>query len=308
MTNILLIEKNKKKLSWKNLIYIADLFEASNVKHLSLLGDESALHPDIVDYVLYLLQRNFCVNVVTGGIVTNRILETAQNYLLKIPVENLSFVCNYNHPDFLTANETKQIDKFLTTFSKYISLNFNLSQKDFELKFLVDTIIKYNLKKHIRLGLAQPIREQKNECLTLNEIRGIVENIGNQLEILEKNRITLDFGCGMPLCIFSNNDIGRLFRLNKGKVVFPCCPTIDIDTPTIDIDTDMQVWTCFPLFAYEKKSLYDFDNIEDIQKYFSEQHSNLRKDKKGMFEECKTCMYLNELCTGGCLAQLVNNE
>jgi len=292
-------ESKENMLSWEDLIYIADLFEASNEKHLSLLGGEPTLHPDFVDFVMYLIQRDFSVNIFTNGILSNEKLETAKAYLLKIPVEKLSFVCNYNHPNTSTANETKQINKFFKTFSKYISLSFNLYQKDFDFTFLVDAINKYGLKKHIRLGLAQPIPGQKNECLTLNEIRGIAEHLRKQLELLEHHRISIGFDCGMPLCIFSNEDIGRLFKLNKGKVAFSC-------GPAIDIGPDMQVWACFPLSNYEKKSLYDFDHVNEIKKYFSNQNHDLRKDKKGIFEECATCVYFAEnLCMGGCLAHLI---
>ena len=295
-------ESKDSILSWESLIYIIDLFEASNERHLSLLGGEPTLHPDFVDFVLYLNQRKFNVNVFTSGIMPNKKLETAEEFLLKIPVEKLSFVCNYNHPDSSTANETKQIERFFSVFSKHTSLSFNLYQKDFDFKFLVDAINKYGLKRHIRLGLAQPIPGQKNECLSLTEVRGIAERFRTKIDILEQNRITLGFDCGMPLCVFSNEDIGRLFKLNNGRVTFSC-------GPAIDIGPDMQVWACFPLSNYEKKSLYDFDNVDEIKRYFSTQHSNLRKDKKGIFDECQECVYLTEnLCMGGCLAHLISNH
>jgi cyclic pyranopterin phosphate synthase len=293
-------ESKENMLSWENLIYITDLFETSNEKHLSLLGGEPTLHPHFIDFVLYLYERKFKVNLFTSGILSNKTLDAAKEYLLKIPEEKLSFVCNYNHPDTSTAVETKQINRFLKTFSKYISLSFNLYQKDFDFQFLVDAILKYDLKKHIRLGLAQPIPGQKNECLTLNEIRGIAGNFRNQLDILEKHRISIGFDCGMPLCIFSNEDVGRLFKLNRGRVIFSC-------GPAIDIGPDMQVWACFPLANYEKRSLYDFNNVEEIKHFFATQGNNLRKERQGIFETCNTCEYLKEnLCAGGCLAQLIN--
>ena len=289
-------ESKENLLSWENLIYITDLFESSNEKHLSLLGGEPTLHPDFIDFVLYLHQRKFHVNVFTSGIMSPKQLEAAQEYLLKIPEKNLSFVCNYNHPDSSTPSETKQINRFFKTFSKYISLSFNLYQKEFDFKFLVDAINQFGLKKHIRLGLAQPIPGQKNECLTLEELRDMAERLRNQLDMLEQNRITMGFDCGMPLCIFSNEDIGRLFKLNKGRVLFSC-------GAALDIGPDMQVWACFPLANYEKRSLYDFDNIEEIKNYFAEQHNEIRKKRKGIFEECESCNYLKEgLCMGGCLA------
>jgi len=294
-------EGKESILSWENLIYIADLLESSKEKQLSLLGGEPTLHPDFVDFVLYLNYRKFYVNLFTSGIISDQKLETASKFLSKIPIEDLSFVCNYNHPSSSNEIETKQINKFFKTFSHYISLSFNLYQKDFDINFLVEAILKYGLKKHIRFGLAQPIPGQKNECLSLDEIREMAENLMNQLEILEKNRITLGFDCGIPLCIFSNKDIGRLFKLNRGRLVFFC-------SPAIDIGPDMNVWSCFPLSNYEKKSLYDFDSMNDVKKYFSEQILNLRKERKGIFEECKTCIHFEEkLCSGGCAARVVND-
>jgi len=292
-------ESKANNLSWENLIYVADLFESSNEKHLSLLGGEPTLHPHFVDFVLYLHQRQFHVNVFTSGILSTQKLKVAEQYLSKIPVENLSFVCNYNHPDTSTEIEIRQINRFFKTFAKYISLSFNLYQKDFDFGFLVDAILKYDLKKHIRLGLAQPIPEQKNVCLTLNEIQNIAENISNQLDILEYHRIVLGFDCGMPMCIFRDEDIGRLFKLNRGKVVFSC-------GPALDIGPDMQVWGCFPLANHEKRSLYDFDTVEEIKNYFSAQNNSLRSERKGIFEACKTCTYFEEkLCAGGCIAHLM---
>ena len=292
-------ESKENLLSWENLIYIADLLESSNEKHLSLLGGEPTLHPNFIDFVLYLQQRKFHVNVFTSGIMSQKQLESAQKYLLKIPEESLAFVCNYNHPDSSTEAELKQINSFFKTFSKYISLSFNLYQKDFDFKFLVDAIHKFGLKKHIRLGLAQPIPGQKNECLTLEELRDMAKRLSAQLAMLEENRITLGFDCGMPLCIFSNEDIGRLFKMNKGRVMFSC-------GPAFDIGPDMQTWSCFPLSNYERKSLYDFDNIEEIKNYFLVQHSHIREKRKGIFEECESCAYIGEeLCKGGCLAHLL---
>jgi radical SAM protein with 4Fe4S-binding SPASM domain len=240
--------------------------------------------------------------VFSSGIMSNKTLKTATEYLLKIPPENLSFVCNYNHPNTSTAAETKQIEKFLTAFSKYTTLSFNLYQKDFDFKFLVDAIIQYGLKKHIRLGLAQPIPRQKNDCLGINEIRGIAKNIRNQLTLLEKYRISINFDCGMPLCIFSDEDVGRLFKLNRGKAQFTC-------GAAIDIGPDLQVWACFPLSNYEKKSLYDFNHVDEIKKLFSVQHDKIRKEKSGIFEECNSCVHFEEhLCMGGCLAHFISDK
>ena len=253
--------------------------EASNEKHLSLLGGEPTLHPDFVDFVLYLFERKFKVTIFTSGIMTNKTLDAAKKYLLNIPKENLFFVCNYNHPNTSAAADTNQINKFLKSFSKYITLSFNLYQLKFELKYLVDAILKYDLKKHIRMGLAQPISGQKNECLAVNEVKKISKTLRNQLNLLERHRITLGFDCGMPMCVFSDEDLGRLFKLNRGRVLFSC-------GPAIDIVPDLQVWACFPLSDYEKTSLYDFNSVNEIRNYFTDKQIVLRSERKGIFDEC----------------------
>jgi len=295
-------ESREHLLSWENLIYVTDLFESSHEKHLSLLGGEPTLHPDFIDFVCYLHQRKFQVNVFTSGIMSDKTLQEAQKHLLKIPSENLSFVCNYNHPSSSTAKETQQINRFLTCFSKYITLSFNLYQQDFDFGFLVETILKYDLKKHIRLGLAQPIPGQKNECLKVGDLHGMAARFREQLTLLEKQRISIGFDCGMPLCIFSDEDLGRLFKLNRGKVQFSC-------GAAIDIGPDMQVWACFPLSNHEKKLLYDFNNVEEIKQHFAVQSNKIRKKERGIFTGCKECIHLEEkLCMGGCLAHLVEAE
>ena len=73
MANILLTEKcvrscpycfakehmdgaeSDRTITWDNLIYIADLLEISREPHVSLLAGEPTLHPDFIDFVLYLL-------------------------------------------------------------------------------------------------------------------------------------------------------------------------------------------------------------------------------------------------------------
>ncbi|MDR0206325.1 MAG: hypothetical protein LBI45_03590 [Bacteroidales bacterium] len=106
------------------------------------------------------------------------------------------------------------------------------------------------------------------------------------------------------MCIFTNEDLGRLFKLNRGRVLFSC-------SPAIDIGPDLQVWACFPLSSYERKSLYDFNNVNDIRKYFAESKTSATlsfQSQLGVFEECSTCVHFEKkLCSGGCLAHLIKN-
>ena len=55
-------------LKWEDLIYIVDFFQAGGDTNISLLGGEPFLHPDIVDYILYIIHRGMHVTVFTSGI------------------------------------------------------------------------------------------------------------------------------------------------------------------------------------------------------------------------------------------------
>lgn len=59
-------------LKWEDLIYIVDFFQSGGDTNISLLGGEPFLHPEIVDYILYIIQRGMHVTVFTSGVVSEK--------------------------------------------------------------------------------------------------------------------------------------------------------------------------------------------------------------------------------------------
>jgi cyclic pyranopterin phosphate synthase len=287
-------------LSWDDLIYIADFHEISGNKAIALLGGEPTLHPHFTDFVLYLVERGFHVNVFTSGVMEERKLEDNFKYLAKIHPDQLSFVCNVNDPVRSPFSETEHVKRFLNTFSNHIALGFNVYRKDFDLGFIFSYINQFGLKRHLRLGLAHPIPGTKNKYLKPDEIRDFGKRLMEYVPVLDRLDITLGFDCGFPLCIFSEEEIGRLFKVNKGILRFSC-------GPAIDIGPDMDVWACFPLSNYHKKSIYDFNTLQEIGKFYEKQHRAIRTESGGIYKECDGCKYLeNGLCHGGCVAHLLS--
>jgi len=291
---------NNDFLSWENLVYLCDFLEASNEKRVSLLGGEPTLHPNFSDYLIYLSKRNFAVTVFTSGIMQAKKVDELKLKLKKEPNAHIFFVCNTNAPDLSTAKEISQIEYFFNELSNYITLGYNIYNENFNLEFIVNYIEKYNLTKEIRLGLAHPIPDEKNEHIPKNKYGEMKISLVNNMELFEKKRISFSFDCGMPLCIFNDSEIGRFYKLNKTEVCFTC-------NPPIDIGTDMNVWSCFPLSKY-KKSIYEFQTIQEIEHFFSNRFKEIRSEKVGIFEECKTCIYYTEkTCAGGCVAHILSN-
>lgn len=288
------------ELSWDNLIYIADFLEVSGQKKVSLLGGEPSLHPHFVEFITYLLERNFHVSIFTSGIMSDEKLAESQQFLSKVPSEKLSFVCNLNHPDISSRKETERIDKFLFAFGRLTTLGFNVYQTDFDIEFIFQTINKYNLKRHLRVGLAHPIPGEINEYIPIENLKKMAKRFTGYFDYFERFKVTPGFDCGMPMCIFTDEDLGRLYKLNNGNISFGC-------GPAIDIGPDMMVWSCFPLSGFHKRSLFEFNSLQELMDYYKNLHSRIRTEIGGIFMDCDNCEHRNnELCKGGCVAHSVN--
>jgi hypothetical protein len=287
-------------LTWDDLIYVADFLEASKEKSISLLGGEPTLHPDFVDFVSYLIERRFRVNIFTNGILSPAQLSRAETYLLDSPLELLSFVCNMNHPSISKPEETARIELFLETFNRHISPGYNIHRPSFDLRFLFDAIGRFGLKRHIRLGLAHPIPGEVNSFVAVDQMPEMISCLMEHLPLFEGLRVTAGFDCGFPLCLFTDDQLGRLYKNNAQRLQFGC-------GPALDIGPDLLTWSCFPLSNYHAKSLYDFNTLQEVRDYYLELHKKVRREVGGMFERCDVCRHREDLlCSGGCLAHLIS--
>ncbi len=293
-------DTDEEVMSWTDMIYVADMLQSSGENHISLLGGEPTLHPQFVDYVLYLLERNFHVNVFTSGIMSDKTFNDATNVLSGVHPERLSFVCNVNNPAKSNFSELESVRRFLKTFGHLTTPGFNIYQPDFNIDFIFDYINQYGLRRFVRLGLAHPIPGQKNAHIQLPQMKQMAEKLISYLPLFERFRVKPGLDCGFLLCMFSDEQIGKLFKVCGGRLTFGC-------GPAIDIGTDMTVWSCFPLSKFHKKSLYDFDSMQDMRKFYEQHHQRVRSEVSGIFEACDDCIYREEgLCQAGCLAHSIS--
>jgi len=116
----------------------------------------------------------------------------------------------------------------------------------------------------------------------------------------ERLRIRPGFDCGFPLCKLTDEQLGWLYRYTGSHYDFGCATVIDICP-------DMSVISCFPLSAFHRRSLFEFNSLEEIHAYYGELHRRIRIEMGGIYEECDNCRFREEhLCAGGCLAHSLN--
>ncbi len=287
-------------LQWEDLIYIVDFFQAGGDTNISLLGGEPLLHPEIVDYILYIINRGLHVTVFTNGIISEKTLNQAVEKLECVDPAMLSFVVNLNNPKETPYSENETIGRFLSAFARFTTLSINVYKLGFDYSYSLQAINKYGLQRHIRLGLAHPIPGKKNMCIPPEKMRQMAEELMAFIPTLEAFDIHLGFDCGMPMCAFTDEELGKLFKHTFGHVNFRC-------GSAIDVGPDLEVWSCFPISSYNKKSLLDFQNHRELCDYFNEFHKSVRIEVGGLYEKCDYCNYRQkDLCSGGCLSHCLN--
>lgn len=292
----------KDSLTWDNLIYIADFLEGSNEHHISLLGGEPLLHPYLAEFIMYLHERGFNITIFTSGIMSDAKFDTFSHKLLSYNTNlNVSFVCNVNDPNSSKKSELDKVYRFFQVFGDKCSLSYNIYHLDFEMEFLTDYIVKYGLGRHIRLGLAHPIPNATNIYINPSDFSIVKDKLLNYFENASQLGIVPGFDCGFPLCMFNETELGKIYKYTMGQLSFQC-------GPAIDVGTDLSCWSCFPLSNFNKKSLYDFNSYRELYEFYESKMNEVRNEVNGIYIECDTCNNKKyKLCSGGCLAHILNN-
>lgn len=286
-------------LSWEDLVYLVDFLRASGRRNVSLLGGEPTLHPDFPDFLVYLRERGFRVTVFTSGIMSEKTLERTAAALDDDSEGAVKFACNLNEPRHSPEGEAESIRRFLSRFSGRALARFNIYREDFDLDFLRELMDRHKLKRSLRLGLAHPVSGAGSEVVDDDRMHRMARRLLDQLPMIEKNRIELGFDCGFPLCVFSDEEFGRIVRSSEGQLNFNC-------GPAFDVGPDMQAWSCFPLSGMEKKSIFEFDDYGAVVDHFKKAHEKTRAKAGGIFDDCGSCRHFRKLCAGGCLARAMD--
>ncbi len=288
-------------IKWEDLVYLADLFAQGGCREMRFLGGEPTLHPQFADFLAYALKRDFSVTVFSSGIMSEKVKNDLRRVYKTVPQADrkVSFLCNLNDPAFSPESETKRVEEFLEEFGAHVTPGFNIYRKDFSLDFLFKYINRYGLKRSIRLGLTHPILRENNSFISIPDIQGIVDRLLNHLPVFDQQNVCPGLDCGFPMCLFSDEKLGQLYKATKGVHKFTC-------GGPVDIGPDMMAWACFPLSGTHRKSVYDFDDYNGMMEYFRTFTKNIRQEAGGIYEKCDSCSWRKKgVCDGGCAAHVL---
>ncbi|MCP5104632.1 MAG: radical SAM protein [bacterium] len=289
--------KETKQMSLDTLTTICDFLERSRKRKINVLGGEPTLHPQFGLFLEYLLSRGFTVHIFTNGMMPDAALKEINRLVdrHRLNHRKLKFIINVNEEKYRSSKEKKLQERTMDSLHKFSTLSFNIFEEDCSLDFLTDLIVNNQLIGEIRLGLASPISGKENQFLPTGAFDGIARKISTFSALCQENNIDLVFDCGFPLCIFTDDELGKLYK-NKTQLKFVC-------HPIPDIDPDLNITHCYPLAKYFPQKLDRFRDLEDIRSYF---RSHLSKDagnngRIGIFETCRECRYRERgMCSAGC--------
>jgi len=289
----------------ENFVYVIDFLEKSGIKNISLLGGEPLIHPQAAELIEYLkVEREFDVCIFTSGIIPSKKFDhfvEKINSISQLGKSQLTFVVNVNEPRMSPKKELEKVHEFLSSLRDLCSLSFNIYRLDYNIDFLIEYILKYGLRRHVRFGIANPIPGSGNQFINPKDFMEAKQTLMSSLKKMYDLHIYPGLDCGFPICMFTDDELGKLYKYTRTGLSFEC-------GPTIDIGPDLMCWSCFPLSNLNRKSLKDFQNHAELYKYFARKQAEYRKEVKGLYLKCDTCRnFEDEICSGGCLAHILNS-
>ena len=286
-------------LSWKNLAYLVSLLKSAGDERIFFLGGEPSLHPELIEYSQYCISRGIGVTIFTNGIWPKSLLKDASTRLSRLPEEKWSFVCNVNQSDTTDLEQLEQTEAFLAAFSRHVTLGFNIYRPDFDIAFLFEYIVKFDLRRKVRFGFAHPLPGYINQHVQIADMKKTVQRLMSYRPEFEKNSVHPLLDCGFPRCLFTGDDILWLAEMDSVNTHFGC-------SPIIDIGVNMRVWSCFPLSKINARSIYEFDSLGSLYDFYEDGLAAIRQKKAGIFPACSDCLLREDgLCAGGCAAHSI---
>jgi len=289
------------RITWKNLIYIADFLRVNGRSDVSLVGGEPTLHPQCTDFIRYLLDRDFNVTLFSNGLLDAPVLDEFGRYLKDAPPDRFNIVCNLNDPILnpTTSSGEGRLREFLSSMGPLITPGFNIYRPDFTLDFLFEFIRVYGLRRYLRLGIAHPTPGGTSAFVRSRDMRRVVERFFTYRTVFEDHRIMPGLDCGFTLCSFSDRELDWMRRFSC-RTVFRC-------GPAVDISPDMGVFHCLPLSRYRRRSLLEFESLPEIASHFTRMRDEIRAGGAGVFAECGGCRHrLENACSGGGLCHVAS--
>jgi len=272
---------------------ILDFYEPLPREEIVFLGGEPTMHPRFTEMAEAVFSRGRSLKIFSNGIMK----QETRDYIAEKGAEGkVLIIVNVNEPKSRGSSEDVELRKTLEQFGRFLLVGFTMFRPDAEMDFLLTLIEEYDLRPVIRFGIGMPIQGQDNAFLQLADHRAAAETITTFAERCHRDRVFLKLDCGVILCMFTREQIGRLF--------YSGCTFQSTCQPIPDFDADLNTWHCFPLSQVGTFHLDQFKTAQELNAHFHRFTGEIAGG--GMFDECAFCPHFQrKFCRGGCLSHVI---
>ena len=282
----------KKNMSKETFGDIIDwLSKTPEYKTVHLMGGEPTLHPDFEWFAEYLLARDFNITVFSNLATTH-----SPDYTEKLADLPVAWVVNVNPPDTWNETQGKIIRKSLDNLRKRATITFNVMPDSDDSNWAIELINEYNLSRGIKIGFVLPTLTGSNYFLEDEQYSIVAEKVVKLATEAEKESIRLEYECGIPVCVFTDEQLGKLWDAGS-MLASNCCSRLDI-TP------DGECIYCLPLATKHAIHFSKFESYPEAKHWFETKLFPYRR--LGRTENCHKCnLMMPNSCNGGCLAKML---
>ena len=252
---------------------------------IHLMGGEPTLHPAFGHMVEELARRGRSMAVFSNAAAP---LDEA---LIRRSVDlGVLWIVNCNSPDTYRDNQLGLLHQHLALLGQAANITFNLTDGQTPFQYVLDYIEQHDLNRSIKLGVALPTLEHRNVHAGWDALPGIAQQILKLLGEARRRQIGLEFECGVPYCLFSEEQHAELGDIH----VSHCGSRLDI-TPT------GEVINCLPLCRMASVPFARFQNYRQAREWFQRMQAPYRQ--AGSASRCLACQYRLEGLCSACLAE-----
>jgi hypothetical protein len=262
-----------------------------------IVGGEPLQYPQLVEVIRLMWQKKLTPKIFTSG--SCQMPEGLHSLDI---TGRIHFLVNISSWDSYPPERQNNLDQFLTTFGKHVSLAYTILDPDIDPAFLLDYTAHYHLYPFIRVGVAVPTGGGTNQYVVPDRYREVGLRLLDLAKKAAKQYVRMGTDCGFVACMFTPEELGTLYRLGM-DITFQC-------QPVVDVGPELDAWHCLPLAKLGRFSLRDCGSMTQINKEFQTMGKKLRERfGPGIYAKCAGCKYLARgQCAGGCLGHIVPEE
>jgi sulfatase maturation enzyme AslB (radical SAM superfamily) len=283
----------RRHMAMNDVHRLLEFFRRSNYSLFRVMGGEPTLHPQFTDIVDLALAAGMRVDVLSNATWN----EACATYFEQVSPRRIYFLLNLDHPDRYRPGMWQHIEANLARLpeARNITVSFNIFEREPRYSYILDVARRYSIEM-IRLSFSLPVLGAQNRYLNFDEYKAMAPFVMRFFEEAGAIGVRVQMDNAVPLCIFSDADMGRL--LLNGVLDLQRNSRCE---PVIDIGPDLSVWCCFCLSSVHNRRLEDFGTLKEVKDYYSGVLYRYQT-RLTPLDECDGCRYRECWgCQGGCI-------